>query len=55
MKVVVDDIPPEGLDWKSCEEGSAFSIEEEEERLSFSSPVKTEAYLLPFVLPGRRA
>ena len=44
MKVVVDDIPPEGLDWKSCEEGRSFSIEEE--GLSFPSPVKIDVRLV---------
>lgn len=44
MKVVVDDIPPEGLNWKSCEEGSSFLIEEE--GLSFHSPVKIDVRLV---------
>lgn len=44
MKVIVDDIPPEGLSWKSCEEGSSFCIEGE--GLSFPSPVKIDVRLV---------
>lgn len=44
MKVVVDDIPPQGLNWKSSEEGRSFFIEGE--GLSFPSPVKIDVRLV---------
>jgi len=44
MKVIVDDIPREGLNWSSSEEGSFFFIEEE--GLSFLSPVKIDVRLV---------
>ncbi len=44
MKTIVDDIPPEGLSWKSCEEGSSFFIKEE--GLSFPFPVKVDVRLV---------
>ncbi len=44
MKVVVDEIPSDGLNWKSLEEGSSFLIKEE--GLSFLSPVKVDVWLV---------
>ncbi len=38
MRIPLEDIPPQGLDWKSQEEESSFLIDEE--GLSFSSPMK---------------
>ncbi|NOX97404.1 MAG: DUF177 domain-containing protein [Nitrospirae bacterium] len=40
MKVIVEDIPPEGLHLQSSEEGDSFF--REEEKLSFRSPVKID-------------
>lgn len=44
MKVVVEDIPFEGLNWESCEDGESFLIEEE--GLSFPSPVNVDIRLV---------
>jgi len=44
MKILVDDIPSEGWNWKSCEEGDSFFIEAE--ALSFHSPVKIDIRLV---------